>query len=169
MKTVYIAGSLTGHTAKDHPRLRRLYEQFADVCRQFGLEPYLPHQHSDPELATRLTPSQINRIDRLAVTQAYLVVAYVGRPSTGVGIEIEMAYHANKPVVLVYEQSALDQRQITRLVRGNPAVVHEIAFTDTSDATTQLADFIKTFAYKIMDEHLPEPLSIRGSESDITA
>jgi hypothetical protein len=161
MKLVYIAGALTDMPTADRAKLRAFYEQIAGACHQFGLEPYAPHQHSDPELFARLSPEQVNRIDRLAVTQSYLVVAYVGLAATGVGIELEMAYHANKPVVLLYEQAKLEAHRISRLVLGNPAVAHHIAFTTYADAAEQLRDYIKTFAYKIQDEHVPEPLMLR--------
>lgn len=166
MKTVYIAGALTGRNPQELAELRQFYEHIGDACRQFGLTPYLPHQYSDPELAARLTPAHVDRLDRLAVTQAYLVVAYVGIPSLGVGIEVEMAHHANKPVVLVYEASALERRHVSRLMRGNPGVIHEIAFEDRDDAVEQIRDYIKTFAFKIQDEHLPEPFSLAAEPSD---
>ncbi len=145
---------------EERAALRNFYEELGQVCRESGLEPYIPHHHGDPKRMTHLTPKDVDRIDRLAVTQAYLVVAYVGVPSIGVGIEVELAHHADKPVVLLYEKTKLDERRITRLVRGNPAIAREIAFTDFADALNGLREFLGEFQATISAEALPLPLSL---------
>ncbi|HUD11501.1 MAG TPA: hypothetical protein VMS08_03750, partial [Candidatus Saccharimonadia bacterium] len=86
-KSIYIAGALTDMPEPRRAMLREFYESLAVICEDFGFAPYLPHQHSDPALMTELTPNRVDRIDRLAVTSSYLVLAYVGVASTGIGIE----------------------------------------------------------------------------------
>jgi hypothetical protein len=159
-KSVYISGALTDMSERERARLRKFYDDVGEMCRENGLEPYCPHIYGDPKLVAHLTPKEIDRIDRLAVTQSYLVVAYVGVPSIGVGIEVELAHHADKPVVLLYEKVKSDQRRITRLVRGNPAVIREIAFEDFADALAQLRGFLHDFQQMIAAESLPPPLTI---------
>ena len=158
-KMVYISGALTDMPEEERAKLRTFYEELGQICREFGFEPYLPHIYGDPQRVAHLTPAQIDRMDRLAVTQSYLVVAYVGVPSIGVGIEIELAYHANKPIVLLYEKVKLDERRISRLVRGSPAVKNTIAFADFEDAKMQLRIFLTKFLADIQTENLPPPLS----------
>ncbi len=159
----YISGALTDMPEARRALLRRLYEDIGECCQMFGLEPYLPHVYGDPVRMADKTPQEIDRIDRQAVTLCYLLVAYVGESSTGVGIEIEMAYHANKPVVLLCEQTKLDARLISRLVRGNPAVKAVIAFTNYEDALMQLKSFLRDFCLKIREEQLPPPLSLESA------
>ncbi len=159
-KTVYISGALTDMTESKRAALRKFYDKLGSICEEFGLEPYNPHVYGDPKNVAQLTPVEIDRIDRLAVTQSYLVVAYVGVPSIGVGLEIELAHHANKPVVLLFEKEKLEKRRITRLVRGNPAVVCEIGFKDFHDAFSQLSTFLAGFQQMIRSESLPPPLTI---------
>lgn len=159
-KMVYISGALTDMSEEARAQLRTFYDELGQVCREFGHEPYLPHVYGDPKRVAHLTAQQIDRIDRLAVTQSYLVVAYVGVASTGVGIEIECAYHANKPVILLYEKSKLDERRISRLVRGNPAIRGQIVFEDFGDAKAQLRTFLAKFTDDIRTENLPPPLSV---------
>jgi 2'-deoxynucleoside 5'-phosphate N-hydrolase len=154
-KSIYVSGSLTDLTDAELSQLRKFYDQIAGVCREHDFEPYVPHHYGDPSWLKDLTPARIDRIDRLAVTQAYLVVAYVGRASTGVGIEIEIAHHANKPVVLMYERKQLEGRRVTRLARGNPAV----------DCLKQLGQFLDKFHEKIKAENLPLPLSLTKENS----
>jgi nucleoside 2-deoxyribosyltransferase len=159
-KSVYIAGPLTAIDAKNRTDLHAFYEELAQICSQFGLEPYLPHKHSDPVAHTHFTPRRVDEIDRLAVTQAYLVIAYVGTPSIGVGIEIEMAHHASKPVVILAEHTKLVAKRVTRLVRGNPAVIAEIGFRDFEDAKIQLHEFLQKFTHTMTESDLPAPLRL---------
>ena len=161
-KSVYIAGPLTDVSPKDRAIYREYYESLGKVCAEFGLEPYLPHQHSDPARHLHLTPQRVDQIDRLAVTQSVLVVAYVGAPSLGVGIEVEMAHHASKPVVILAEQTKIVARRITRMVRGNPAVMSEIAFRDFEDAKIQLHQFLQGFVQEMSDAELPRPLRLES-------
>jgi hypothetical protein len=161
-KSVYIAGPLTDLVPEKRAMLREFYESLGQVCTEFGLEPYLPHQHSDPANQSHLTPQRVDQIDRLAVTQSVLVVAYVGVPSLGVGIEIEIAHHASKPVVILAEQTKIVARRITRMVRGNPAVMSEIAFRDFEDAKIQLHQFLRGFVQAMSDEQLPRPLRLES-------
>ncbi|HUC90273.1 MAG TPA: hypothetical protein VMR45_05720 [Patescibacteria group bacterium] len=157
-KTVYIAGALTDMSEDQRANLRKFYEDIADVCREFELEPYVPHVYGDPKLVAHLTPKDIDRIDRLALTQSYLVILYAGVASTGVGVELEMAHHSNKPVVLLFEDTKLEQRTISRLVRGNPAVKGEIAFKDFSAALKELRAWLAKFHEELAGEQLPHPL-----------
>jgi nucleoside 2-deoxyribosyltransferase len=136
------------------------YENLGEVCVQAGFDAYIPHRYGDPKLVAGRTAHEIDRIDRLAVTQSCLVVAYVGIASTGTGIEIELAHHANKPVILLYEQKRLEERRVSRLVRGNPAVRTEIAFDTFDDALVSLAAAVKQFRAEFEAEGLPEPLSL---------
>ena len=159
-RSVYIAGPLSDITPAEREKFRLFYESLGAICAKFGLEPYLPHQHSDPAQHPHLTPQRVDYLDRLAVSQAYLVVAYVGVPSLGVGIEIEMANHANKPVVILGEQTKFVARRVTRMVRGNPAVIGEIQFRDFEDAKIQLHEFLLRFTESMTEADLPAPLRL---------
>lgn len=155
-KMVYVSGALSDMSEEERRRLRAFYRDIGRVCKEFGYEVYLPHIYGDPKLVANKTPEEIDEIDRLAVTLSYIVIAYVGVASLGVGIEIEMANHACKPVVLLYEQERLDARRISRLVRGNGAVVNEIVFTDFDDAIAQLHGVIAGITS--FRQELPLPL-----------
>lgn len=159
-KIVYISGALTSISEQERIKLRKFYEELGKICKEYNFEPYIPHIYGDPKLLAHLTAAQIDRRDRLAVTQSYLVIAYVGVPSTGVGIEIELAYHSNKPVILLYEKEKFEQRIISRLVRGNPSVKHEIAFLDFKDAKEKLRLYFQHFLQEIKDEDLPPLIAV---------
>lgn len=107
-----------------------------------------------------MTPQQVDMIDRIAVTSSILVVAVVDNPSSGVGIEIEMAYHAYKPVVLLCHKERIQERRISRLVRGNPSVIAEITYASRDDALAQLEQVIRIFLKSQTETILPHVLKV---------
>ncbi len=129
---VYISGPLTG--TSDAPNLKTFYEQLGRVCSRAGSNPIIPHLVSDPVVHADLSPQSVYALDRSGVVSSDLVIAYVGLPAIGVGQEVEIACQHDVPVCLVYEKG----RVVTRMVRGNPAVVCEIVETNREDILAQL-------------------------------
>lgn len=157
-KMVYISGALTDMPEEQRVVLRQFYTDLGRVCKEFGFAVYLPHIYGDPKLVAHKTPKEIDEIDRLAVTISCLVIAYVGVPSIGVGIEIEMANHANKPVILLFEKEKMEARRISRLVRGNAAIWEEVAFMDFGHAVARLRMLLAKFKNPDRNAYLPLPL-----------
>ena len=77
-------------------------------------------------------------MDRARVSEADIMIAYVGVPSFGVGLEIEFARQAGTKVILLYAESDT----VSRLPRGNPAVVHEIVLSDFNQALGKLDKYL---------------------------
>lgn len=157
-KLVYISGALSDVPDTVRPQYLAFYEAIGQTVTSMGLVAYIPHQNTDPVKHRDVTPRQVDLIDRMAITSAMLIVAVADNPSLGVGIEVEMAYHAAKPVVLLCNQDRIAERRISRLVRGNPGVVHEIIYTDQSEALIQLEKFIQSFLRDRENSILPQPL-----------
>lgn len=120
----YISGALTG--LEDAPRTKLFYEVLAEIAESAGLRAYLPHRVTDPVTAADLDPRAVYEIDRAHVVASAVLIAYAGVPSFGVGIEVELAREHAIPVVVVAER----ERQISRLLLGNPAVVQTVRFAD---------------------------------------
>lgn len=137
MILAYVSGALTN--GEDLPRLRRLYENIGLLCQELGMEAYVPHLYTDPEHNADKQPDEVYAIDMKRVSQADILIAYVGLPSLGVGAEIERAHHASTDVLLLREHAAT----VSRLVRGCPAVIGEVAFSDDDDALVQLRDVLE--------------------------
>lgn len=157
-RIVYVSGALTDVPEGSRQGYLDFYESIGRLVESLGLTPYLPHQQTDPVRHKHVTPKQVDMIDRMAVTSAMLVIAVVDNPSLGVGIEVEMAYHANKPVVLLCHRERLEQRRISRLVRGNPAIVREIVYTDKDGVLVELKAFIEEFLRQLEESVLPRTL-----------
>ncbi|MBI4101337.1 MAG: hypothetical protein HY443_00025 [Candidatus Nealsonbacteria bacterium] len=139
-KSVYVCGPLTELSAEEQARAKAFYVQLADVCQETtGVRAFVPHEHYDPVLHANFTPSQVDEAERRQVCEGsslLLVVALA--PSWGGGIEVEMANRSGVPVIVLCEQEKLDQRRISRLLRGNPAVRKIISYRDPAEALEKL-------------------------------
>lgn len=68
------------------------------------------------------------------MSRADLLVMGVGRPTTDAGILGGMGNEYNKPIVLVYPKGKV----VSRIARGNPAVVAEVVYSHEEEALEAL-------------------------------
>ena len=139
-KTAYISGALTD--VESISSVRKFYEDIGDTCRKVGLSPYIPHLNTDPIINPDITPVQVFKTDKKEVITSDLVIAYVGYPSIGVGMEIAYAESNNIPVILLYESG----KTISRFPRGIPNLHSEITFDTFEEALGKLRDILNEFS-----------------------
>jgi len=131
---VHISGPVSCLSKQECSRYYDFYEAVAKICRAKGWNTFLPHRVIDPKMYPELTPREVYAIETRDIRKADIVIAYAGKPALGVGTEIEVARGSNSIVILLYEKDAA----VSKIARGNPAVVHEIAFADFEDALQKL-------------------------------
>lgn len=78
---VYVSGALTNAKLKGGVDPRELYKLIGDLCRRKGLNPYVPHLHTDPVLHKDIHPTYVYEMDHQKVLDACLLIAYVGQAS----------------------------------------------------------------------------------------
>ena len=134
----YVAGSLTGISPERKKELDKFYEDIATVVRKNGGFAYLPHKGgTDPVKNPDILPADVYETDIIAVEHSKNgggLIAYVGEPSTGVGIEIQHANLLKIPVILLYEVD----KKVTRLAKGIPNLAELIIFDSKKDALKRL-------------------------------
>lgn len=144
-KVPYICGPLTELPIETHEEVKELYGDIADVCREvLGIRAFVPHEHFDPIKHRDFTPADVDKAEREQVcdkTSVLIVVAIA--PSWGGGIEVEMAYRSNVPVIILCEEVKLEQRKISRLLRGNPGIAEVISYSSVEGALSSLADCLR--------------------------
>lgn len=149
----YISGALTH--APNLEELRRFYEAIGQICIECGIEPYIPHKHSDPVINGDLSPQEVHLRDKSSVISADLLIAYAGVPSLGVGMEIAYADDHNVPVLLLYPKDQTVSRMVRGLAEGK--LLAEIAFTNIDNALSQLR--------KVLHEWVSSPPEPRKAAS----
>ncbi|MCL1467753.1 nucleoside 2-deoxyribosyltransferase [Argonema galeatum] len=150
---VYISGPLTG--IEQPAEIKAFYEAIALVGEEMGFQAYVPHVNTDPINNPDVTPRQVFETDKNQVSASDLVIAYVGHPSLGVGMELAYAETNSIPIILVYEKGKV----ISRFPRGIPTVIHEVQFYDYEDALTQLKSVLQECKLR----NLTKPLSVSSN------
>lgn len=124
MMRPYICGPLTELPISIQAEVKEFYSRLAGACsRMLGVRAFVPHEHYDPVKMSEFTPRQIDDAERRIVTTetSVLVVVTLFGPTWGGGIEVEMANQAHVPAILICDKTRLEQRLVSRLLRGNPA------------------------------------------------
>ena len=131
----FIAGPLTDE------KLRKLdfYIEIAAVCKEIGLETFLPH------LQTRAVDKPADeklvfRLDIDGLKNSHLLIADVSDPSHGVGTELMQANFMKIPIVCL----AIKGRELSRMVTGNPMVKEIIRYDSREDCLMKLKEYLPT-------------------------
>lgn len=136
---IFFAGPLTD--LKDPAATKAFYRRLANVATTNGFDYFWAFLNgTDPIKNPDVPPTQVYKVDTYQLIHSNLMVAYMGEPSTGTGIEIEYAKTHNIPVYILYEKG----KRISRMLRGCPAVKKELVFTSEKDAVAQFDAFLKT-------------------------
>ena len=134
---IFFGGPLTN--LKHPDETKSLYKQMATVATNLGFDYFWAFLNgTDPILNPDVSSHDVYQRDIKELDASDIMIAYIGEPTTGTGIEIEHAHVTKKPVVILYEQNT----QISRMLRGCPAVVKEIIFSSTADALKQLETYL---------------------------
>lgn len=132
----YISGALTG--IENTETIKAFYEAIGSLCNELGFNSYVPHLNTDPITHPNVTPEEVYKTDKHQVTQADLVIAYLGYNSFGVGMELAFAAMENIPIILLYEENKI----VSRFPRGIPTKIAEIQFKNYDDALIQLREIL---------------------------
>lgn len=144
-KVPYVCGPLTELFPDEQKSVKQFYQHIADICEKtIGVRAFVPHEHYDPIKHAAYTPQDVDKAERHQVynlTSLLIVVAVA--PSWGGGIEVEMANQSGVPVVIICEKDKLENRKISRLLRGNPAVRDIITYTREDEALKKLQSILR--------------------------
>jgi nucleoside 2-deoxyribosyltransferase len=140
MLNIYISGALTG--IENSTEIKAFYEAIGSLCQEIGFQAYVPHLKTDPTNNPDVSPRQVFETDKHQVTASDLVIAYLGYPSFGVGMELAYAETKNIPLVLLYERG----KNISRFPRGIPTVISEIHFSSYEDALARLRSILEQWS-----------------------
>jgi nucleoside 2-deoxyribosyltransferase len=134
---IFFAGPLTN--LKDPGLTKAFYRRLAETAKSNGCDYFWAFLNgTDPVLNPDVPPKKVYQVDIKQLSHSDMMVAYMGEPSTGTGIEIEYANAHHIPVYILYEKG----KRISRMLRGCPAVKKEIVFTSHEDALKQFGTLL---------------------------
>ena len=135
---IFFGGPLTDLQNPD--KTKEFYTQLGTIASHCGYEYYWAFQRgTDPEENPNVGPDRVFQIDTYELEKSDLMIAYVGEPSTGTGIEIEYARERNIPVYLLFEKG----KRISRMLIGAPNIKGTVEYVDENDAYVQLQSLLE--------------------------
>ena len=142
-KSVFISGALSRVSGK--VRLEVFYDMIEQLCISKGFDVFLPYRDANPDRIPGMTNRKLylSNMDRLK-NKTNLLIAYVGLPSIGVGMEVEAACNLGVDVILLAEAEVA----LSKPLQGCPAIVATIRFEDFDDAISQLAGELDHWLYE---------------------
>jgi len=136
---IFFAGPLTN--LKNPETTKVWYQQMSDMAKSLGHDYFWAFLNgTDPIQNPNVTSQDVYTRDIDELEKSDVMIAYVGEPTTGTGIEIEHARIVNKPVIILYEKDA----HVSRMLRGCPSIKKEIVFTSPEDALIQLKEYLSS-------------------------
>ena len=162
---VYISGALMA--AKNLDRVKQLYNDIASVCSKNGLQPYLPHNNTDPIKNSKVSDKDVFKKDFEELVKSSLVISYIGEPSLGVGAELSICVSNQIPVITVTES----KRKVSRFLKGMLQTtdnVQTIEFDNKNDLKEKLNECLKSFLHnapgQLMPTHLHSHLLLQNAQ-----
>lgn len=168
IKQVYIACSLT-HVKKEHfEEYTTFIKELSRELDKIGIKSKYALRDSDPLLSNYKKKDRAKLCyewDRNMVLESDLIIAEGSFPSIGLGMELEIANHANIPIVLIYrkyndfnadeKKYKLDNDRVYSLEIGNrivsvmaqgcPAIIYESIYTNSIDGINCILEYIKNY------------------------
>jgi transcriptional regulator with XRE-family HTH domain len=120
----YLACALTGLTSEQRQLVFQLSDVVATVCQEQTINLYEPRKKTDPVYHTAVPDTEVFAIDRDRVLSSDLVIHLCHYASTGSGEELDFAYSALVPIILISHE----EMKVSRMVTGIPAFKFHISY-----------------------------------------
>jgi transcriptional regulator with XRE-family HTH domain len=134
--SAYLASALTGLTPDQRQLVFHLSDIAATVCADQGITLYEPRKQTDPVHHASVEDAAVFRIDRERVLSSDLLIHLCHFPSTGSGEELDFAFNALVPFVLISHS----ETRVSRMVTGIPSFKVKITYTEPEQFRHALRD-----------------------------
>lgn len=131
----YLASALTGLSGTERSLVFQLSDTVSLVCGEAGIELYEPRKATDPVHHATVPDSEVFHLDRERVIGSDLVIFLSHFPSTGAGEELDIAFNALVPILIVSHEST----KVSRMVTGIPGLIRRISYDEPEELRSLLA------------------------------
>jgi hypothetical protein len=132
----YLACALTGLVSEQRQLMFHISDIVSTICLEQDIDLYEPRKQTDPVHHPDVLDAEVFRIDRERVLTSDLVVHLCHYPSTGAGEELDFAYTALVPLILVSH----GEHRVSRMITGIPSFKLHLIYTEPEDLRHQLRD-----------------------------
>lgn len=138
--TGYLACALTGLDDLQRKYVFQVSDAVAIECQAQGIELYEPRKVTDPNFNSDIQDTKVFEIDRDRVLNSDVLIFLSHFPSVGAGQELDFAYNAMIPIIVVYHSDA----RVSRMVTGIPGLIVKIPYSEPEQLRELLRNEIET-------------------------
>jgi transcriptional regulator with XRE-family HTH domain len=132
----YLACALTGLNGEQRQLMFNLSDAVAEICKQYEIDLYEPRKQTDPVHHKEVKDADVFHIDRKRVLNSDLLIHLTHYPSTGSGEELDFAYSALIPIILISHSNSY----VSRMITGIPSFQIHLKYTEPEELRQQLHD-----------------------------
>jgi transcriptional regulator with XRE-family HTH domain len=136
----YLACALTGLSKEQRQLMFQLSDVVSDICSQYGIALYEPRKKTDPVHHANVSDADVFKMDRERVLSSDLLIHLSHYPSTGSGQELDFAYNALLPIVIISH----DENRVSRMITGIPSYTVHLKYLEPEDLRRSLHSCLST-------------------------
>lgn len=136
----YLASALTGLDSNERSLVFQLSDTVSLVCEKHGIKLYEPRKITDPVHHSDINDTVVFNTDRERVLDSDLLIFLSHFPSTGAGQELDFAYNAMLPIIII----SRSQDRVSRMVTGIPTLKVHIQYDEPEELRARLDDCLDT-------------------------
>jgi len=146
----YLASALTGLEKDQRSLIFHLSDIVSTICEKHGINLYEPRKKTDPVHHPEVHDTKVFTTDREGVLASDLLIYLSHFPSTGAGQELDFAYNAMLPIIVI----SRDEDTVSRMVTGIPTFNVQIKYSEPEEMRVRLDDCLDTIKPLIEERKL---------------
>ena len=146
----YLASALTGLNEEQRQLIFQLSDTVAMVCDGFDIDLYEPRKKTDPVHHADVADTDVFHIDRERVLGSDLLIYLAHYPSTGAGEELDFAYNAMVPIIVVTHSDT----RVSRMVSGIPGLVVTVSYDEPQQMRAKLVETLTQLRPQLVQRKL---------------
>ena len=132
----YLASALTGLDRAQRDLIFQLSDSISEICSKYDIELYEPRKNTDPVHHKDVPDVDVFQKDREKVLRSDLLIHLTHFPSTGSGEELDFAYNALLPILII----SRSEDHVSRMITGIPSLSIQIEYREPEELRQQLED-----------------------------
>jgi transcriptional regulator with XRE-family HTH domain len=125
----YLASALTGLDKDQRSLVFQLSDTISLICEKHGISLYEPRKKTDPVHHPDVNDKDVFMTDRERVLSSDLLIFLSHYPSTGAGQELDFAYSAMLPIIIISRNTD----KVSRMVTGIPTFTVHLQYDEPEE------------------------------------
>jgi transcriptional regulator with XRE-family HTH domain len=146
----YLASALTGLDKDQRSLVFQLSDTISLICEKHGIDLYEPRKKTDPVHHPDVNDKDVFMTDRERVLSSDLLIFLSHYPSTGAGQELDFAYSAMLPIIIISRNAD----KVSRMVTGIPTFTVHLQYDEPEELRSLFDNCLDTIKPVIEERKL---------------